>query len=632
MVYIPGTTYPTWAPLRRSSSMAVGQRKPIQAVPFWTAAAFSDKDTMPYIQLQFRRGLASQWTSANTLLAQGEMGIETDTALFKIGDGTTYWNSLAYGGLRGPTGPTGVTGFTGSTGYTGPFGPTGAPGVAANTGATGRTGPTGPVGTGPTGPIGTTAPVQLGNVARVDAVYGNDSTATIGGSSFATVNAAITAIVGTGTLTAPQYPGTAIWVLPGTYLIGPTGTNAPITDTLGATSYPLISLPANVALRGVSLQTCTIQCPVPTQNTTLIQMGNNTRVEDLNLVLGTGGYAGTNNLVGVYYGSNTAITSKLRTSLVTLCNSSMAGTASNTMYGLQFDGSGSLGANTFSFNAAKGSTINVFGNGWGDKRGIIVTNSNIATLRDMNVYVAQPTTYLTGSTGSYVGVETNDTTATHAGSIQLRSTTVGTVLSAGATGPTGFYFTSSDILQTTPAVIVNPTYLASAGIQVGPGVDLVTKTAGGRGFSAYNYPTTIYYGAIGTLNTSGNPGTGTPAYLWPGSVTVHASGGQFIQYPDITVPAISYRAQQPMILSGMNVTCSVAPGAGHTTTVTVRKTPVGGSIADTVFRVDLTDSVINISKYDASVNFGAGDLLHVRVSYDAAGNNTHDLSVQLDCF
>jgi hypothetical protein len=53
------------------------------------------------IQIQFRRGTASEWTSANPILAVGEMGIETDTDLFKIGDGTTAWNSLAYGGIEG---------------------------------------------------------------------------------------------------------------------------------------------------------------------------------------------------------------------------------------------------------------------------------------------------------------------------------------------------------------------------------------------------------------------------------------------------------------------------------------------------------------------------------------------------
>jgi hypothetical protein len=59
------------------------------------------------IQIQFRRGTASEWTSANPILAVGEMGIETDTNLFKIGNGSTAWNSLAYGGLEGGPGPSG---------------------------------------------------------------------------------------------------------------------------------------------------------------------------------------------------------------------------------------------------------------------------------------------------------------------------------------------------------------------------------------------------------------------------------------------------------------------------------------------------------------------------------------------
>jgi hypothetical protein len=59
------------------------------------------------IQIQFRRGTASEWTSANPTLAVGEMGLETDTDLFKIGDGTTAWTSLGYGGIQGAQGPSG---------------------------------------------------------------------------------------------------------------------------------------------------------------------------------------------------------------------------------------------------------------------------------------------------------------------------------------------------------------------------------------------------------------------------------------------------------------------------------------------------------------------------------------------
>jgi len=48
------------------------------------------------ISVQFRRGTAANWTSANTILLAGEVGFETDTLKFKIGDGVTAWTSLAY--------------------------------------------------------------------------------------------------------------------------------------------------------------------------------------------------------------------------------------------------------------------------------------------------------------------------------------------------------------------------------------------------------------------------------------------------------------------------------------------------------------------------------------------------------
>ena len=47
-------------------------------------------------RLQQRRDTAANWTSNNPTLAAGEIGYETDTARFKIGNGTTAWISLAY--------------------------------------------------------------------------------------------------------------------------------------------------------------------------------------------------------------------------------------------------------------------------------------------------------------------------------------------------------------------------------------------------------------------------------------------------------------------------------------------------------------------------------------------------------
>ena len=53
------------------------------------------------VQIQLRRDTAANWTSANPTLALGEFGMETDTMLYKIGDGTTAWNSQSYAELAG---------------------------------------------------------------------------------------------------------------------------------------------------------------------------------------------------------------------------------------------------------------------------------------------------------------------------------------------------------------------------------------------------------------------------------------------------------------------------------------------------------------------------------------------------
>jgi hypothetical protein len=47
-------------------------------------------------RMQQRRGTASQWTSANPILNAGEMGWESDTNKFKIGDGTNHWEDIDY--------------------------------------------------------------------------------------------------------------------------------------------------------------------------------------------------------------------------------------------------------------------------------------------------------------------------------------------------------------------------------------------------------------------------------------------------------------------------------------------------------------------------------------------------------
>jgi hypothetical protein len=47
-------------------------------------------------KIQMRQGTATEWTTANPILANGENGYETDTKKFKIGDGTSTWSALDY--------------------------------------------------------------------------------------------------------------------------------------------------------------------------------------------------------------------------------------------------------------------------------------------------------------------------------------------------------------------------------------------------------------------------------------------------------------------------------------------------------------------------------------------------------
>jgi hypothetical protein len=46
--------------------------------------------------IQVRRDTEADWESVNPVLAEGEIGFESDTNQIKIGDGTKTWNELQY--------------------------------------------------------------------------------------------------------------------------------------------------------------------------------------------------------------------------------------------------------------------------------------------------------------------------------------------------------------------------------------------------------------------------------------------------------------------------------------------------------------------------------------------------------
>ena len=64
-----------------------------------------------YNKIQIRRGSTSDWSTAATTLAQGELGYDTTIKRFKIGDGTTAWSTLPWAGGSDIVSQTGI-GFT----------------------------------------------------------------------------------------------------------------------------------------------------------------------------------------------------------------------------------------------------------------------------------------------------------------------------------------------------------------------------------------------------------------------------------------------------------------------------------------------------------------------------------------
>ena len=48
------------------------------------------------VTLKIRNDTAQAWLSKNPILSEGEFGLETDTLLLKIGDGSSQWTGLRY--------------------------------------------------------------------------------------------------------------------------------------------------------------------------------------------------------------------------------------------------------------------------------------------------------------------------------------------------------------------------------------------------------------------------------------------------------------------------------------------------------------------------------------------------------
>lgn len=328
-----------------------------------------------------------------------------------------------------------------------------------------------------------------GNVLVVDQVYGNDSNASNDpfNTPFFTVQGALNKATS----------GQTVYVFPGTY-------NEKIT------------MPTNIGLRGINLQTVTIQQLNTSSNTTLLTMGSNCRVEDITFTLTS---TSNVNLTGVDWPSGTPLNSKLRTTVVNVRSSA---TGSNTIVGLLSAGTSATTYN--SSDAVRSSTINVDASSSGIIRGLYVTGSNWFGLRDVNINA-------TGTDSNIVGVET-----TNAGSyVSIKHSTV-----RGGTHSTQPL--NHDINRTAGNILLGS-------------VDLVNNSANGNGF------TITTEGAITHFGTTGNYTTDTTYYLVPG----------FVRQGDLPSSTFGIPVTQNMILFSGTFQCSPAVPVGQSVKLTAYK-------------------------------------------------------------
>jgi hypothetical protein len=377
-----------------------------------------------------------------------------------------------------------------------------------------------------------------GNTLTVDAVYGDDTLAAENPYTmpFATINAALDH----GTT------GQIVFLRPGAY-------QGPIT------------IPSGVAIRGASTQVTSINALGTTGATTLVTMGEQTRLEDVTLNLTSNANV---DLIGVDFPSGTPQTAKMRTMVV---NVTSGATGLCNIFGVQSAGTSSTG--TSSANAIRGATINVSAGGTGSNRGIIVSGANRFAIRDTNVYIG-------GTGANNVGVET-----TNASSIcELKTSTI------NSTTTNDDQTQHHDINRTAGNIVLTST-------------DLYHNDANGNSFTTTSEPSNIFFGMIG------NPASDTRYYLVPGTVPItsilHTANNVWT-----STNVFPFPWNQPVIVFTFTLNFTGTLGTSVTMDFNIHRGVAGAIPAQTpVLTVQLTASEKTKSITTQSAVFNTGDTM-----------------------
>ena len=170
-------------------------------------------------------------------------------------------------------------------------------------------------------------------------------------------------------------------------------------------------------------------------------------------------------------------------------------------------------------------------------------------------------------------------------------------------------YAGGDVLQNAPQASGG-----TNGIQIGPGTDLVTRTACTHPFTTYVTPTTLVYSLKGAIPNA-------TVYLWTGLQSL----GDATQ--------VFYRFQQKTIMQGIFVNVRTAAGVGNSFTVTILKSTTGvpGSGVPTEMTVTLSGAALSAGNFLTSVDFGQYEYLAVQL-FSSSPGASQDLVVELDLF
>ena len=431
-------------------------------------------------------------------------------------------------------------------------GPPGTPGTPGTPGPPGTNGTC----TAPcvNGTNGTNAEFLVSWTARVDTVFGNDTTGKIATTvldvqmPYKTIGAAMTAAGALATANTPVL----------------------ISLTAGVYNEAVVFQPW-IGLRSPSLQTTIIRMLSVTGDTDLVTMAENTRLEDVTLLLTSSGHHA---LRGIVLPGTTSATSKVRTTVLTVDNSGASTLGSSNVYGVHSIGTGQPDEDLQTIRAT---TIKVLSVGGGAKRALLVDAANVVRSRDSN-FISKSVNL----TGTSIGAETNASTAT----VYFHAVTL-----AGDT---------ADLSKTQGFAYVGYT-------------DLTNANANGKTFSTRTTPSKMM-GKIGSWDKFDSFGVGQLVFLWINGINFNVEATA--QYPIVNKAVVFNLIVQVGVPLPGNNTCFIV----------VRKNG-----ADTVLSTTLTGpSALSAMNVVDSVSFGAGDLISLRTNCSITA--TADGSFVLDMY